>query len=290
MIRLFIYTGIIIYMEVVFHLGNFGLQSCNPLFLIGLTVTISSLQALIGGCFGPKGEKRAFRIMVWAQYLVFAAQAVFYHIFREPLRITAVMVNGQDALGSYWKEALTGTLQTVPLLILLALPIIALEILRKVKKWEGRRLSVIQKLRLGLVSWAALLYTVSCILVGNMVGADFSEEYGEYYDPATVMRNMGVLAMVQRDGFYEIQNLLGSFAETTPVLPVLAQDTPPESESKSPEPPPEPLGESQGTEDTDTAGETPQPEESPAPPEPDTSPNVWNINLEMLAEIGRAHV
>lgn len=289
MIRLLIYTGIIFYMEIVFHIGNFGLQSCNPLFLIGLAVTISSLQALIGGCFGPKGEKRAFRIMIWAQYLVFAVQAVFYHIFREPLRITAILVNGQDALGSYWKEALTGTLQTIPLLILLALPIIALEILRKVKKWEGRPFTVIQKLRMGLVSWAALLYTVSCILVGNMVGAEFSEEYSEYYDPATVMRNMGVLAMVQRDGFYEIQNLAGSFTETPPVLPVLAQDNTSEKETGSPEPDTEPSEETPDTGELNPAGqtETPMPEESPEPPEPDTSPNVWNIDLNMLAELSQ---
>lgn len=289
MIRLLIYTGIIFYMEIVFHIGNFGLQSCNPLFLAGLAVTISSLQTLIGGCFGPKGEKRAFRIMVWAQYLVFAVQAVFYHIFREPLRITAMLVNGQDALSSYWKEALTGTLQTVPLLILLALPIIALEILRKVKKWEGRRFTVIQKLRMGLVSWAALLYTVSCILVGNMVGAEFSEEYTEYYDPATVMRNMGVLAMVQRDSFYEIQNLMGDFVETPPVLPVLAQDTSPEDETESSEPASNPSEESPDTAaEPSTVGQTktPTPEESP---EPDTSPNVWNIDLEKLAELSQSN-
>lgn len=292
MIRLLIYTGIIIYMEIVFHLGNFGLQSCNPLFLIGLALTISSLQSLIGGSFGPKGEKRAFRIMVWAQYLVFAVQAVYFHIFREPLRITAMLTGGQDALSSYWREALRGILETIPLLLLLALPIIVLEILQKVKKWESGRLTGIQKLRFGLVSWAALLYTISSILVGNMIGADFSEEYSEYYDPATVMRNMGVLAMVQRDGFYELQNLAESFAQTSPVLPVLAQDTMPENEVPSSETPGEGSEKTQESGDMDATGSEPpeepsQPEESPEPPEPDTSPNIWNIDLEMLAELSQ---
>lgn len=306
MIRLLIYTGIIIYMEIVFHLGNFGLQSCNPLFLIGLALTISSLQSLIGGCFGQKGEKRAFRIMVWMQYLVFALQAVYYHIFREPLRITAILMGGQDALISYWKEALAGFVETVPLLLLLALPLIGLEILQKVKKRESKRLTGIQRLRLGLFSWAGLLYSISCILIGNMVNADFSEEYSEYYDPSTVMRNMGVLAMVQRDSFYELQNLAGSFMEDVPALPatgMMAQNTAPEDDnasSKIPEDETTPSGTPEGTleeqpDNADTAsarqGDTPQeatqPEESPEPPEPDTSPNIWNIDFEQLTALSQ---
>ena len=85
-------------MEIVFHLGNFGLQRCNPLFSVGLILLVSAFQALISGCFGAKGEKRAFRIMVWIQFLMFAVQAVYFHIFNEPLQITAVFMGGQDAL------------------------------------------------------------------------------------------------------------------------------------------------------------------------------------------------
>ena len=135
MFRFLIYAGLLLYMEIVFHLGSFGLQGINPLFAIGLILLVAALQTLVSGCFGDKGGKRAFRIMVWTQYFVFAIQAVYFHIFHEPLQITAVFMGGQDALTNYWREALLGILQTMPLLILLALPIIALEILKKVKKW-----------------------------------------------------------------------------------------------------------------------------------------------------------
>ncbi|MCM1189198.1 MAG: sulfatase-like hydrolase/transferase [bacterium] len=204
----FVYVGILIYMEAVFHLRFFGLQAGNPLFPAGLLLLVASVQTLIGGCFGEKGGKRAFRIMVWVQYAVFAVQTVYYCVFRQPLQLAAAVTGGQDALTNYWREALAGVLKAVPILILLAAPIVIAEVLRKKGRWNPRPLNGMQKLRMGLASWGLLLYCCCCIIIGGMVDAEYSEEYREYYDPETVMCNMGVVAMVQRDGAYEIGNLM----------------------------------------------------------------------------------
>lgn len=278
-------------MEIVFHLGSFGLQGINPLFAIGLILLVAALQTLVSGCFGDKGGKRAFRIMVWTQYFVFAIQAVYFHIFHEPLQITAVFMGGQDALTNYWREALLGILQTMPLLILLALPIIALEILKKVKKWESKPLKGIRKLQLGFIAWMALVYSICCILIGNMIGADFAEEYREYYDPVSVMRNMGVLTMVQRDGFYEIQKLasqLTSDRETVPASNDTVMEQNPSSESESSEQ--EGSGEATAEpteENVDTGESASAGEQTPEPEEPDMSPHAWDINLDQLAEMSK---
>lgn len=291
MISWLIYVGILIYMEILFHFGCFGLQGGNPLFSVGLIVFIAALQALIGGCFTPKGEKRAFRIMIWVQYLLFAAQAVYFHIFRQPLRLGAVFVGGQDALANYWREALTGVLQTIPLLVGLALPIILLEILRKQKKWEPQRLTGIQKLRLGLGAWVALVYCVCCILIGNMVGADYSEEYRDYYDPDTVMRKMGVLTMAQRDIFFEIENLADRLTHGQESIPVsegtvIVQDPSSDNDASPDKEAQESEGEQpkEQQENPDTGISEPVVQE---PEEPDTSPYVWDINLEQLAELSK---
>ena len=280
-------------MEIVFHLGSFGLQGCNPLFPVGLIFLVSALQTLVSGCFAGKGRIRAFRIMVWTEYILFAAQAVYFHIFREPLRITAVFVGGQDALEYYWREALLGIAQTTPILILLALPIIAMEIVRKRKVWNPNHLLGIQKLRVGLLAWVALIYSVCCILIGSMVGTNYSEEYREYYDPLTVMRNMGVIAMAQRDGFYEVQKLASALAGRQTSVPV------PDDISIAPSPLPEDSGEAEnGPSADDEQGEASQPISSNEPEasgqpepsaseEPDTSPNAWNIDLDRLTELSK---
>ena len=290
MIRFLIYTGILVYMEIVFHLGSFGWQGINPLFSVGLILFVAALQALISGCFGDKGGKRAFRIMVWFQYAIYAIQAVYFHIFNEPLQITAIFMGGQDALTNYWREALLGIWQTTPLLILLALPIVLLEILRKRKKWSAESLRGIQKLRLGLVAWIALVYSVCCMLIGNMVGAEYAEEYLEYYDPVSVMREMGVLTMVQRDGLYEAENLMSKLTQGSSSVPASGETTVVQNPNVDGAEGEEGIGEGDDLPSgEEISSEEPQPTESPVPePEgPDTSPNAWDIDLAQLAEMSK---
>lgn len=292
MIVWLIYAGILIYMETVFHLGCFGLQGFNPVFPIGMIALIAAVQTFISGCFSEKGEKRASRIMLWLQFVVFAIQAVYYHIFKQPLQLKAMFVSGEDALTNYWREALTGLLQTLPLLLLLMLPILGLEVMRKFKKWRPRPVQGIKKLQIGLIAVMSLTYCICIMMIGNITKAAYAEEYSEFYDPETVMRSMGAVVMVQRDGFYEIQTLFeglsrqkespqavsgGSVANqglsgagVVPVetvsgnsLPDMEGETASEQEERGPE-------------------EVPEEE-----PEPDTSPNVWEIDLAKLAELSQ---
>jgi lipoteichoic acid synthase len=282
-----IYTGILFYMEMVFHLRFFGFQGGNPLFPLGLLLLVTSLQALVTGWFGPRGAKRAFRIMMWIQFLIFAVQTVYFTIFRQPLQLAAMLVGGQDALTNYWREALAGFLKAVPVLLLLALPILVSEVLWKLKRWRLRELEGIQKLRLGLSAWMLLLYCICCILIGDMAGADYSEEYQEYYDPETVMRNMGVIAMVQRDGFYELSNLFHREDAIPAEGTTVVQDLPQQNE-----PPGKEAGELEPVDLTDertedSAEQPPEPDVTPEPEpeEPDTSPHAWDIDLEKLGAL-----
>ncbi len=292
MIVWLIYAGILIYMEVVFHLGCFGLQGFNPVFPIGLVALIAAVQALIGGCFSEKGEKRASRIMLWLQYVVFAVQAVYYHIFKQPLQLKAIFVSGEDALTSYWREALTGFVQTLPLLLLLVLPILGLEVVRKQGKWHHKPMRNIKKLRLGLVAVISLTYCICSMMIGNITEAVYAEEYSEFYDPETVMRSMGAIVMVQRDGFYELQTLFdglsrhrespqavsgGSVADQgLSGAGMVSVGTVSGNSSED--------AEKETVPEQDVRGMEEMPEEDP---EPDTSPYIWNIDLAKLAEMSQ---
>lgn len=293
MIAWLVYAGILIYMEAVFHFVCFGFQGFNPIFTIGLISLIAAVQAFIGGCFSHKGEKAASRIMLWTEWLVFAVQAVYFHIFKQPLQFRAMFVTGADALTSYWREALTGLLQTLPLLILLLLPIVGLEVLRKMKKWEPKPLHGIRKLSMGLVGVMSLTYCICSIMIGNILEAAYAEEYSEFYDPETVMRNMGTMAMVQRDGFYEIAGLFENLTQskekpqTTSGGNVIAQglsgadsmivETLSGDQNRTGEDGTDPVEEGgQGQEEI--------PEEVQGP---DISPNAWEIDLGKLAELSQ---
>ena len=134
-------------MEIVFHLGCFGLVGINPVFSLGLIALIAALQALISGSLTRRNRHRAFWIMVVLEYLVFFVQTVYFRIFQQPLQIKAMLVGGQDALTNYWREALVGLLHASPLLILLALPMAGVALWRYLTTWELPYLNSIRKLR-----------------------------------------------------------------------------------------------------------------------------------------------
>lgn len=288
MIAWLVYAGILIYMEIAFHLGCFGLQGMNPIFSLGMILLIAAVQSFIGGCFGEKGEKRASRIMLWLQYVVFGVQAVYFRIFHQPLQFRAMIVGGQDALTNYWREALTGLLHTVPLLLMLILPIVLLEILRKLGRWQPGKQRGIKKLQVAIMAWMSLVYCICVMMIGDIIGAEYAEDYREFYDPETVMRSMGAVVMIQRDGMYEIELLTDSLARgagSTDAGP----DEDPEGQDVSES---DVLASSvplEGTEqkEGETGSEPDIREEPPVEDEPDTSPYIWNIDMAKLGELSQ---
>lgn len=197
-------------MEIVFHLGCFGLVGLNPVFSIGLIAMIAAVQALISGSLSRRNRHRAFWIMVILEYVVFFVQTVYFRIFQQPLQIKAMLVGGKDALTNYWREALTGLLHALPLLLLMAVPLVGVGIWRYLTTWELTYLTSIKKLRMGLIAGVALIYCVSVMEIGKALDALYAEEYREFYDPMSVMQDMGVIAMVQRDGAYELGEMMES--------------------------------------------------------------------------------
>lgn len=276
-------------MEAVFHLGCFGLVGINPVFSIGLVSLIAAVQALISGSLSRRNRHRAFWIMVILEYVVFFVQTVYFRIFQQPLRIKAVLLTGRDAVTNYWREGLVGLMHASPLLILMALPLVAVGFWRHLTTWELPYLSSIKKLRMGLIAGVALIYSVSVMQIGKVLDTLYAEEYREFYDPMLVMQDMGVIAMVQRDGAYELGELASSLWDGI-------SDSRPDRED------PDRLlaqggGESSDVPDASETGmeQTPGteaesgPTETQATPEPvlDTSPHVWNLDMDKLAQLSQ---
>lgn len=292
-----IYAGTLIYMETVFHLGCFGLQSFHPVFTVGLISFIATVQTLIEEIVSPKIRKCISRIMLWMQYAVFAIQAVYFYIFKQPLQIKAIIVGGEDALTNYWQVALTGLLHTLPLLLLLALPIFIIELIRKFNKWTAEPMHDIRNLHISLLTFISLIYCVCVILIGNIADFSYAEEYSEYYDPETVLRRMGVVTLVQRDGFYELQTLYENLTDRQKI-PQTASDGSLAVMSMSGTNiiPAKTLPDTQITRidvtaDTQTTDnneqETDEVLAADEVQEPDTSPHAWKLDLAKLTELSQ---
>lgn len=271
-------------MEAVFHLGCFGLVGINPIFTIGLISLIAAVQALISGSLSRRNRHRVFWIMTILEYLVFFVQTVYFRIFRQPLQIKAILVTGQDALTNYWREALMGLMHALPLLIVMVLPLVAVGFWRHLTTWELPYLSSIKKLRMGLVAGVALIYCVSVMQIGNVLDALYAEEYQEFYDPISVMQDMGVIAMVQRDGACElgemVSSLWGRISDSRPGRQdedwQLARG---DGESSSGN---ESASAEETVSDAGTEVETPE-------PVLDTSPHVWTLDMDKLAQLSQGN-
>ena len=284
-----IYSGILFYMEAVFHLRFFGLQMGNPLFPIGVILLVAAIQTLISEYFKEENEKkRMFRLMMGVQYVLFGAQTVYYLLFKQPLQITAAVMGGQDALTNYWQVALDGILRSVPMLFLLAVPLIVLEALRKKGKWKPQSLAFEEKLHVALVAGSLLFYCFACMLAGGMAGEEYAEEYREYYDPETVICNMGVITMMQRDSAYEIEKLMSEMsdgygvaltAETVQKNVIVSTSDGSVQTAENTE--------ESGNDLTVSAGDVSENEQEQEEEMPDTSPNAWEIDLAALSELSK---
>lgn len=276
-----IYAFILFYMETVFHLGCYGLQGCNPVFMLGLIAFIAALQALVSGIQPKRRHKLMFWIMVVPEYVLFAVHTVYFKIFKQPLQIGLAVTGGQDALHDYWREALSGILHALPLLLLLALPLIGMGIVQhRSRRWRMPPLKGRQRMALGLGALAGVLWCVGSMVVGNVLKSGYAEDYTEFYDPNTVLREMGVLTMVQRDGWYEVEHLAARLSGSgNSNLPALGEEVVPMPSTSA----------DLTEEDPGQSGQEPDEVGSGAAQEPeiDTSPNAWTIDMEQLAELSQ---
>ncbi len=279
-------------MEVVYHLGCFGISACNPVFALTLILTAASLEALIIGNVPHKWKKRVFWLFLGVEYILFAVQMVYMGIFKQPLLWEAIIRSGQDALTNYWRETLDGILKMLPYLILLSLPLVATGIWYGRKERKLPKLGNIGRLRMALCTGVGVVLAVVVMMIGKYRNLAYYESYSEFYDPMTVISEMGVLATVQRDTFLSLtevgnsgmQLLSGLFEKDETELANKGQD----DEDNSGELPLS-TEDHQGTDDGQSTdgendGETTETEGSDGEDadEPDTSPNQLPIDFEML--------
>lgn len=276
-------AGNLLYLEIVYHLGCFGLTAGNPVFTLPLILVAASLQALVIGSMRKRWRRRTFVIFLGAELLLFGAQTVYFKIFRQPLMWEAAYRGGGDAITNYWREALEGILKSAPVLALLALPLIASYILLYRRRWRIPVIRSIARLRLMLAAGVGVILALMVISIGKYIDADYYADYHEFYDPLTVAENMGMLAMIQRDTALSISRgasglwgmLTGAAEEDTGSEDTLrASDAGVAGPSLEGEPPVADI--------TEAMQDTSPPESAELPKEPDTSPNQLPIDFAKL--------
>ncbi|MCR5718945.1 MAG: sulfatase-like hydrolase/transferase [Lachnospiraceae bacterium] len=189
---------IFIWFEVIYHFAGFGLTFMSPFMLIGISLIIATLISFVGG-FKAVAGKVLLGIVLVISFGWHMVQLVYYNIFKQPLRLGAVFIQGQDALSNYWSVAVTGLLHCIPFILLMLVPI-GVCIFLLIKKYivfaENKNkgwLSDLITFSVGVV--AITLFFV----IGKYGKSDLYRDFADYTDPLTVAENMGVTPLFVRD-------------------------------------------------------------------------------------------
>ena len=195
-------AGLMLYLEVIFHISGFGWSRFNPIYTITLILAWSGAQTMLIGVLKGKAKKIFYYSFLWIGVIWTCVQLVYLRIFKQPLLWEAIFRGGGDALTNYWREALEGVLGATPFLILFMLPAVIICIVMHKTKWEFPQLNWIQIIRSAVIFGAGVTGNVVTMEVGRATQADYYEDYHEFYDPLGVTETLGVIPTLQRDTVY----------------------------------------------------------------------------------------
>jgi len=258
----------ILFSELVLKLWCFrALTVRGTVFTLLFSLAAGTLLTLLCSLGGGRFCRVSMSVWLVLLFLLYGTQAVYYHIFKTFVTLFSIGQAG-EVIGNFWKQALEGIFQTLPELLVLALPA-ALWLL------FGRRLEPAQpgkRLRLSLLAVFLLLQlgTTAAVLGSDEGVMSAAYLYTKSYVPELSIRYFGAVTNF-------LQDIRWTAWPDVDTPELIAAQTPTPSPAATPATPaPAPAA-------TAAPDPTELPEETPAPtPEPDTGPNVWEIDFDAL--------
>lgn len=206
-------AGVLLYLEIVYHISGFGLSEWNPVYTITLIMAWSGIGTLMVGAVKGRLKKFFYYLFLWLMIIWTCVQYVYLSIFKQPLLWEAMFRGGGDALTNYWRETLAGVIAALPFLALMILPGVIIGIVLHKCKWEFPDFELLQYLRTALIIVLGIVGEIVVMTVAGTLEADFHEAYTEFYDPLSVAEGMGFLPMLQRDTWSGPMQLVGNLME-----------------------------------------------------------------------------
>lgn len=192
-----VFLTAILWLESVYRLfyvdGFFGR---GLLHIILFSIPIALIFTEITKLFDQKKNHLVAMILLGITTFWYMIQAVYHTIF-STVFVTATLDMAGQAMGNYWREAISGIIRTSPILLLMALPVVALYFLRiwfDEQRWESNKLTVVAVLI--VVTQIIAVLTLN-IPTGGLIS--MREVYRESFIPDTTVTQFGVLTTLRLD-------------------------------------------------------------------------------------------
>lgn len=281
-----ILSGLLLYLEGIYHVSGFGLNLTNPLFTIFVVLSWAAVETLVIMAVKGKAKKIIFEVFLWWSIVWTGAQITYLHIFKQPMLWEAIFRGGQDALTNYWREALTGLLEVSPYLIAIVVPGIVITVLLFMGKWKLPEFKVLSFMRALLTLVVFLSACMVFMAVGKATDANYYENYTDFFDPLTVAEEMGVHPTLQRDTVLCLKQALDNMAHNQKKQEAKNNDQVTPTPGPVNTPKPQETAKPVQTADPNGAdGQSQTEEPTPTPEVFVPSPNVFALDQETLLSL-----
>lgn len=167
------------------------------LYILLFSIPAALVCTIFTCVWGQKGNRIAAGVVLGVVTLWYMIQSVYYTIFHTVLVTKSFGMAGQ-ALGNYWRETLVGIGKTVPVLLLLAVPVVAFVLLRRhitlTTRADGRELLL---LAAGAVVFQLL--AGACINLPSAGTVTTRELYRQSFMPDMTVSRFGVMTTLRLD-------------------------------------------------------------------------------------------
>ena len=268
------FAGLVMYLEVIFHFLIYRSLDSKIIYPIVFAIPFGAILAFITGLFSAKVNKLILWVVTAGLCTVYLVQLVYFNVFKVFFSFQ-IMGMADDAISEFGADIITAIKGNIGGLIILLLPLVLLGFLISNRiAYRHRRIKE-QGILLGGAVLFHLLALASLLLFGKL---DYSP-YDLYFHskvPDLLGQQLGITTMTRID----ISKLLSQEDEL-----VLADTTSSKATTPIPTeiPTPAVTPVARPTEPTKPDA-TPTPTPLPTPTPIDTSPNVMNIDFNVLAE------
>lgn len=130
MTQMLLFPVALVWLEVVFHIGIYKNVDAYIVFPVLFAVSVGALLTFLIGGLKHKVAKVVTWIVLALTSVLYMTQAVYYGIFKTFLTIYMMLGNAGDAT-EFWREGLSGIWAKLPVVLLLAVPMIVYGVLLK---------------------------------------------------------------------------------------------------------------------------------------------------------------
>lgn len=212
----------IFYMELVVKAYCFGTVFTKGFFYTLLfCVPFGLFIAFISSLWSPKVNRRISIVSMVVSLFVLYGQTVYFTIFKTFMVLYSFTATGE--VSQYWREALAGVLKSLPILILLLIPLVIWILFGKSSIPRQRPPILVGLLFAGVIVVTQLLaLIVTQFSTGGILSIRYL--YSESFIPDLLVQNFGVLTTVRLDATHLIFGMDTGTGSNPLVSPVVSAD------------------------------------------------------------------